>query len=162
MLTKHRSLEMSVAVSSSFFSKIEDEQKKRQTQGASVVGQNETANISFIRQGTPSWLVAELARELEIPEDELMKAIGLSRSTIKRYQAQDMALSPANSDVVYRVTAVFRRALDLFVNKQDALRWMKEPNPETNGVAPIALVDTTPGYELVMETISRIEHGMPA
>jgi len=48
----------------------------------------------------------------------------------------------------------------VFEDFTGALHWMKTANDSLNGEAPLSLMDTDIGAEVVLDTLGRIEHGV--
>ncbi len=118
--------------------------------------------IAQTRRGFPATVVADVARTLDMPQDQFYTAVGLPRSTMKSRIAQGKPLSPSEGDRVYRVTKVLQRAVDVLEDRDAAKQWVQRTNRSLGNVAPLTLLDTEAGYELVMDTLGRIEHGIAA
>ena len=69
----------------------------------------------------------------------------------------DYVLSPSEQD---REQRVFTRALAVLEDAAAARAWIKRSNRSLGGDAPLALLATDVGYELVLDTLSRIEYGI--
>jgi putative toxin-antitoxin system antitoxin component (TIGR02293 family) len=69
-------------------------------------------------------------------------------------------LSPMEADRVYRLMQLLARASEALGGEADAARWLHQELRALGGVAPIELLDTEPGYELVLDTLGRIEAGV--
>ncbi len=59
-----------------------------------------------------------------------------------------------------RVERVFWRAQQVFEDAAAAVAWISRPNRALGGVAPLTVLDTEAGYELVLDTLGRIEYGV--
>ena len=103
-----------------------------------------------------------LAKELDLPSEQLITALALPRSTVKRNQGLGKALSHETTDRMYRATRVFESAVRIFEDQPTAVRWLQRPRAAFHGASALSLVDTTPGYELVLAELGRIEAGVVA
>nr|WP_229264645.1 MbcA/ParS/Xre antitoxin family protein [Duganella sp. 1411] len=45
-------------------------------------------------------------------------------------------------------------------DEPSAQRWITQENRSLGGEAPLSLLDTEAGYELVLDTLGRIEYGI--
>lgn len=116
--------------------------------------------IKTLRGGTPASVVPELARRLGISQDGLFDILGLARSTIKNRISTKGKLAPAEQDRIYRADRVWSRALQVLEDETAARTWITQGNRALGGEAPLALLDTVYGYELVLDTLGRIEYGI--
>ena len=118
--------------------------------------------IATVRDGASYDYLPALAKELDLPSEQLISALALPRSTVKRNQGMGKALSHETTDRMYRATRVFESAVRIFEDQPAAVRWLQRPRAAFNGASALSLVDTTPGYELVLAELGRIEAGVVA
>jgi len=118
--------------------------------------------VKRTREGLPASTFIEISGRLSIPQKELFDALGLSRSTIASKMSNNQLLSPSESEKVIRLAKVFDRAADVLGTQEDAKKWLRREIRSVGGVQPITLLDTETGYELVMDTLGRIEQGIAA
>lgn len=116
--------------------------------------------IRKMRAGTPARVVPEMAARLNLSQDRLFDTLNLPKSTMKARISEDALLSSAEQDRIYRVEKVWTRALGVLEDEQSAKRWITRENRSLGGEAPLALLDTAAGYELVLDTLGRIEYGI--
>lgn len=118
--------------------------------------------IRHTREGVPAKSVAEISNLLEMPRTSFYEAVHISRSTNEARIMKNQKLPPDDSDRIVRVARVLERAIGVFEDNHAARQWLKRQIRSLGGVAPISLLDTQTGYELVMDTLGRIEHGVVA
>ena len=118
--------------------------------------------IRHTREGVPARSVAEISNLLEMPRTSFYEAVHISRRTNEARIMKNQTLPPDDSDRIVRVARVLERAIGVFEDSQSARQWLKRQIRSLGGVAPISLLDTQTGYELVMDTLGRIEHGVVA
>ncbi len=63
---------------------------------------------------------------------------------------------------VDRVAQAFRRAIELFGNEETARAWMSTKLLALGDRTPLELLDSSAGYEIVLNTIGRIAYGAAA
>ena len=115
-----------------------------------------------IRGGYPYAEIAGLAKALDMTVDGTIRLLGLPRSTILKKQSDARPLPVAISDHLYRVNRVLARCLDLFEQQKEAVYWLQHEHPSFKGATALSLLDTTAGYERVLDELERIDLGIPA
>ena len=71
-------------------------------------------------------------------------------------------MSPSEQDRLYRTEKVLARTLAVLEDAPSARAWLVQENRSLGGEAPLSLLDTEAGYELVLDTLGRIEYGVVA
>lgn len=127
--------------------------------GLPVAGEPDPMDlIKVIRDGLPGSSVAKVAEELDVNKFEIYKLLHISPKTGQR--AASKKLDTDKSDRLIQVVKVFIRAGEVFGESPKALRWLKSPCYTLGNQIPLELLDTSEGYELVMDTLGRIEYGV--
>ena len=116
--------------------------------------------IRKMRAGTPARIIPDMAARLGLSQDRLFDTLKLPKSTMKARISDDALLSSAEQDRIYRAEKVWARALGVLEDEQSARRWIVRENRSLGGEAPLSLLDTEAGYELVLDTLGRIEYGI--
>ena len=89
-----------------------------------------------------------------------MDLLRLPKSTVKGRISADGLLSATEQDRVYRAENILSCAMRVLEDEDAARAWVSRPNRSLGGEVPLALLDTEAGYELVMDTLGRIEYGI--
>lgn len=118
------------------------------------------ATIAKMRNGTPARTIPGIALRLGISQDRLFDLLRLPKSTVKGRISADGMLSATEQDRVYRAEKALSRALQVLEDEAAAKEWLSQRNRSLGGELPLALLDTELGYELVLDTLGRIEHGV--
>lgn len=116
--------------------------------------------IARMRSGTPARALPGVATRLGISPAKLFDYLHLPNTAVKRRVSTDGKLSPLEQDRVYRTEKVLARTVQVFEDLGAARAWLMRENRSLGGEPPLALLDTHLGYELVMDTLGRIEHGV--
>lgn len=119
-----------------------------------------TQIIELIRQGVPAQSIDFVADLLSLSRAAFLEAIKIPASTVERRLRTGEALSSEESDRVTRVAKVLRRAVEVFGDEVQGKAWMIDSVSSLGGRTPLSLLDTMEGYELVTNTLSRIEYGV--
>lgn len=105
-------------------------------------------------------VIPEMAARLGLSQDRLFDTLKLPKSTMKARISEDAFLSAVAQDRIYRAEKVWARALAVLEDEQSAKRWLTQEIRSLGGEAPLSLLDTEAGYELVLDTLGRIEYGI--
>lgn len=116
--------------------------------------------IAMMRKGSPARSIPKVAAKVGVSQDEFLDLLRLPKSTLKGRISANGKLSPAEQDRVYRVERVLERALEVLEDEAAAKTWLNQQNRSLGGELPLALLDTEVGYELVLDTLGRIQYGV--
>jgi putative toxin-antitoxin system antitoxin component (TIGR02293 family) len=115
--------------------------------------------VKAARKGIPKKSIDALAKKLDVPVSDLANYLHVSERTLQRYEP-DKILSPDLSDHVLQITKIYTRCLEVFSDKRNATDWLKEPCIAFGNIAPVELLDTSTGIEMVFDELARIEYGV--
>ncbi|MEN9868983.1 MAG: hypothetical protein RL748_4573 [Pseudomonadota bacterium] len=118
--------------------------------------------ISGMRSGISAQVAPDVAQRLGLSQDKLFETLRLPKSTMKARLGKAQTLSPVEQDRMFRADRLWQRALSVFEDESATRAWIKRENRTLGGEAPLALLDTEAGYELVLDTLGRIEYGVVA
>lgn len=121
-----------------------------------------SAVIKRLRSGTPASVVPAMASCFGVTHDSLFDHLRLPRNTLADRIGKNAVLSSTEQDRLYRAFRVWKRTLEVLDDQHSARRWIVRENRALGGEAPLALLDTEVGYELVLDTLGRIEYGVVA
>jgi putative toxin-antitoxin system antitoxin component (TIGR02293 family) len=116
--------------------------------------------LEGMRTGAPADIVPNVAHRLGISQDRLFESLNLPKSTLKGRIRDNKPLAPIEQDRIYRAERVMNRAIDVLGDEAAAREWIIRENRSLGGQAPLALMDTEYGYEMVLDTLGRIEYGV--
>jgi putative toxin-antitoxin system antitoxin component (TIGR02293 family) len=128
--------------------------------GVAAFGGDATQVIRAMRIGAPADIVSSVADRLGISQDKLFERLRLPKSTLKGRVSKGQPLAAVEQDRIYRVNRVFERANAVLEDEEAARNWIIRENRSLGGESPLSLLDTEAGYELVLDTLGRIEHGV--
>jgi putative toxin-antitoxin system antitoxin component (TIGR02293 family) len=104
--------------------------------------------------------IKRVASTLDVSQDVLFTGLRLPKSTMHSRMASGKRLSPLEQDRLYRAERVIERATAVIEDLGEAQRWMQKSIRSLGGATPLSLLDTQAGYDLVMDTLSKIELGV--
>lgn len=118
--------------------------------------------IRNMRSGTFADIIPGLAARLGITQDGLFRQLRLPHSTMKARISKNDTLSASEQDRLYRTEKVLALTLAVLEDEASAQAWLVQDNRSLGGEAPLSLLDTEAGYELVLDTLGRIAYGVVA
>lgn len=124
-------------------------------------GAHPLAWVIAIRRGFPIAALDSVRRNIDATNIELAQALGTSVRSLAARRHKG-ALSASESERLLSLAKVVSCAESVFDNLDKGLTWLREPNISLDGVAPISLLDTELGAELVADVLGRIEYGICA
>jgi putative toxin-antitoxin system antitoxin component (TIGR02293 family) len=115
---------------------------------------------ALIRAGFPYSRLARLQRATDLPWEKVSRLVAIPQRTLTRRQTIGK-LQPDESDRVWRASAIFDMAIDLFDGEvAGARQWLEAPQVGLNGEVPLDLAGTDAGAREVENLITRLQHGV--
>lgn len=115
--------------------------------------------IRLARNGVLKKTLLQLADKLSFTLHELSKILHISERTLQRYGNEDK-LATDTSERALLLAQLYSRGITLFETSENFNDWLRTPLPAFQQQAPIQFLDTAFGFQLVMDEIGRIEHGV--
>lgn len=116
--------------------------------------------VERIRKGFPWRRVARFQKACKLKDKRFARIIGVSDRTLTRHRKKEEPLDPVASDRFYRMERIVESAAGVFENKDQAMRWLRRPQPGLGGMVPLEMLDTDPGSRAVQRLLTQIEHGV--
>lgn len=132
-----------------------------ETLGLAVHTETPLEMIEVVRRGMPRKVIDTLAKSIGISFSELTRHLHVSERTLHRYSF-DRLLSADLSDHILQIAKAYAKCVEVFEDAEDATRWLKQPSIPLGNMAPLDLMDTSTGIEIVMDELTRIEYGVIA
>ena len=117
--------------------------------------------MELARQGLVRSAMDSLAQLLKVSTKDLVTYLPISERTLQRYD-ENKKLSPELSDHLIQIAKVYAKAVEVFVERDKAVKWLKYPSVALGGITPLSCLDNFSGIELVMDELGRIEYGVYA
>ena len=146
--------------------------------GAPAAGQGDAFGLSalervrLVKQGVPARTVQEMSVAMGLPREQLMRAVGLARSTVERKIAARARLSEGESEKLVGLSRLIGQ-VDAMVRASgqapagfNAARWfagwMAQPVAALGGLCPQELLDTADGREALATLLLQMQSGVYA
>ncbi|WP_449438904.1 type II RES/Xre toxin-antitoxin system antitoxin [Pedobacter steynii] len=83
----------------------------------------------------------------------------ISERTLQRYTPATL-IKTEHAEKAIELARLYQRGTEVFGTMDNFNDWMKTPNYTLNGEPPLNLLDTSIGFELILQTLGRIEYGV--
>lgn len=113
-------------------------------------------SINLLRDGLPVDVIRFLAQLLRLDPTTFSRTIG-----VRGLKPGNKKLPRQDGDKIYRTIRALMAASQTF-DFNNARVWLCRPIRSLGGLAPLTFMDTEAGFELVIQTLGRIDHGVVA
>jgi len=130
--------------------------------GEKVLGKRLESKMDFVElssHGVTKDAVSHLAKYLLLSWRQMAALLPVTERTLQRYALQQH-LNPTVSEQVLQIAEVVARGAEVFGDKDRFRNWMDQPNTALSGNAPLNLLGSRFGTEMVLDELGRIEHGV--
>lgn len=117
--------------------------------------------LTSIEEGLPATLLAETEDRLDLNSEMMASLLGISARTLER-RRKNGVLSSSESERLYRLAHLFRKAIEVFESEAEARNWLKRPQMRLGEQVPLDIARFEPGAREAERLLGRIEHGIPA
>ncbi|GAA4105105.1 type II RES/Xre toxin-antitoxin system antitoxin [Mucilaginibacter panaciglaebae] len=122
-----------------------------------IMGNQELVKLS--RQGLPKRGLMALAKKISLTIQEFSNIMHISERTLQRYD-DDAIIKTEYAEKAVELARLYTRGEEVFGSLDKFKTWMKTPLYVFNGEAPVSLLDTSVGFDIVFKELGRIEHGI--
>lgn len=109
---------------------------------------------SEVRGGLRVEQADEVRGSLGLSKEAMERLLGSSARTVQRRRERGEALSPSESDRLWRLLFVRERAREAFGSDESATLWLTNPHPLLGGETPVDRLDTEPGLREVEDMLT--------
>jgi putative toxin-antitoxin system antitoxin component (TIGR02293 family) len=117
------------------------------------------AVISRLKAGLTIGQFDHLCEAMDLTPLRLAAAAGIAPRTFARRKREGL-LQPDESERVFRFSALFDTAVEVFGDIDAARHWFKAPLRTLHGKSPLDYAETEPGAREVEDILGRLEHGV--
>lgn len=115
--------------------------------------------IEMSRQGVSKGVLISLGTCFGFTADKLADMLPITLRTIQRYK-NSQKFDPSVSEHIIQLARLMVRGTEVFESRENFQRWFNTPNTALGGKAPRELVNLQTGTQLVMDELTRIDHGI--
>ena len=125
----------------------------------SVRYSNDFDIINLARKGFSKGTLLALAKKISLNLQELANILHISERTLQRYDDDDI-IKTEYAEKAVELARLYTRGEEVFGSIDKFKLWMKAPSLIFNGEAPVTILDTSAGFDMVFRELGRIEHGI--
>lgn len=138
-------------------------EKLFQTLGGSTVFRRQVQSTEDVRamihKGLPYRSLEVIISKFHLDPARMSRILSVPPRTMARRKAAQR-LTAQESDRLARLARILTYATEVFGTEEKAALWISRPNRVLQGTAPIELLDTDLGTQVVETMLGRIEHGV--
>lgn len=129
-----------------------------------LLGSNYAASTDFdllnlARKGVSKKALVNLAKQISLTIQEVAGIMHISERTLQRYTPATL-IKTEYAEKAIELAKLYERGTEVFGTIDNFNDWMKTPNYTLNGETPLNLLDTSIGFDLIIQTLGRIEYGI--
>jgi putative toxin-antitoxin system antitoxin component (TIGR02293 family) len=115
-----------------------------------------------IDKGLSYSVFEELSQTLPLSNKEWATILAVSDRTLQRWYNDQPRIDGLTAERLFELARLAVIALDVFTTGKDVVEWLRTPHPDFDNDAPIRLIRTHAGIDLVKSLLLRIMHGVVA
>ena len=115
--------------------------------------------VTLARKGFPKRMLLALAKKISLNIQELSNILHISERTLQRYD-DDAIIKTEYAEKAVELARLYTRGEQVFGNMDKFKLWIKTPGVVFKGEAPVSILDTSAGFDMVFKELGRIEHGI--
>ncbi|MES2418006.1 MAG: antitoxin Xre/MbcA/ParS toxin-binding domain-containing protein [Bacteroidota bacterium] len=115
--------------------------------------------LSLIRKGVSKRSLLALAKQISLTIEELAVVLHISERTLQRYTPGTL-VKAAPTDRAIELARLYERGAEVMGSAKAFNSWMRSPNQALNDEIPLNLLDTSIGFDLILQVLGRIEYGI--
>lgn len=115
--------------------------------------------INLARKGFSKGTLLALAKKISLNLQELANILHISERTLQRYD-DDEIIKLEYAEKAVELARLYTRGEEVFGSIDKFKLWIKAPSLIFNGEAPVTILDTSAGFDMVFRELGRIEHGI--
>lgn len=130
--------------------------------GRSLLGrrvENDLDLVELGNRGIPKSALVCLARHYGLTLSQMARLLPITERTIQRYSPKSR-FSQVVTEHILHLAEVAARGTEVFGDRDIFLPWLRQPNPALADRAPMDLLSSRFGVEMVLDELGRIEHGV--
>ena len=115
--------------------------------------------VNLVRAGVSKQSILALARKISLTIEEMANVLHISERTLQRYTPTTL-VNTAYADKAIELARLYERGTAVLGNEKEFNTWMRTPNHALNNEVPLNLLDTSIGFNLILQVLGRIEYGV--
>jgi putative toxin-antitoxin system antitoxin component (TIGR02293 family) len=121
--------------------------------------QNPLELIELSRKGLNRGAIDAVGKQLEFSDREMARILNISERTLHRYPI-DKQLDTSCTERLLKLMLLYQYGEDVFSELEDFKLWMRQSMRIFGDKSGVELLDTITGFEVVTNTLKKIEFGV--
>ncbi len=117
--------------------------------------------VEMSRHGIKKDKLTAFLQNVPSVKKEMERVLHISTKTIQRL-GETESFSPVISERIIYLFRVFNRGIQVFGTKDKFVTWITRESIALGNLKPVDLLDTGFGFEIILNELGRIEHGVLA
>jgi putative toxin-antitoxin system antitoxin component (TIGR02293 family) len=102
----------------------------------------------------------DFVRENVIPYNKVSDLLELSERTLQRYKKERKSFSSLHSQRILELMQLDQKGKEVFGSKEKFSNWLMTKSPALKNQKPFDLLKNSFGVDILMDELSRIDHGI--
>jgi len=146
------------------------EQKPQETlvvqEPAAAYGYQNFSDIGFFhlmeraKRGISFNFFYSLSRKFPFSMQDWADFLHISGKTLSRYQKEDKTFDEPQSEKILQIEILYAKGTEVFGSSEYFLKWLQTENLALGKTKPQGLLGSSFGISLLMDELTRIEHGV--
>jgi putative toxin-antitoxin system antitoxin component (TIGR02293 family) len=126
-------------------------------------GKHETPSdfdlLKLARAGISKQSVLALAKKISLTIEEISNILHISERTLQRYTPTTL-VKTEYTDKAIELARLYERGTGVLGSEKAFNNWMRSPNHALDNEVPLNLLDTSIGFDLILQVLGRMEYGV--
>ncbi|MCG2792561.1 MAG: DUF2384 domain-containing protein [Weeksellaceae bacterium] len=118
--------------------------------------------INIAEKGISFKLFDSLVRKFPFSFQDWAGFLHISGKTLSRYQKEEKTFDTLQSEKILQIELLYKRGEEVFGSADYFLTWLQTENLALGKTKPQALIGSNFGISLLMDELTRVEHGILA
>jgi len=118
--------------------------------------------IRASRKGVDHKTLYDMIKSFPFNLSEWAKLLHISERTIQRYRHEKKKLDSIHSDRFLNIMILLNKGIEVFGNSENFMIWLESVNIALGKIKPIDIIDNAFGIKIIIDELTKIEHGVLA
>lgn len=115
--------------------------------------------LNLARKGISKKSLTSLAKQISLTLEEIAGVLHISERTLQRYTPTTL-VKTEYADRAIELARLYERGIEVLGSAKAFNTWVRQPNQALNNEIPFNLLDTSIGFDMVLQILGRIEYGV--
>lgn len=120
------------------------------------------AMVEAVRRGISFKSFEAISKKFPFNMQNWADFLHVSGKTMARYQKEDKTFDALQTERILQIELLYSRGLDIFGSEDYFMRWLQSDSLALGRKKPQEMLDSSFGISLLMDELTRIEHGVLA